>query len=60
MSVKHYIGLDVHCQFTEMAVVTGTGRVTKRLRCSTTLPSLIEAVESVRGPRHVVLEEGPV
>ena len=31
MAVEHYIGLDVHCQFTEIAVVTPTGRVTKRL-----------------------------
>jgi transposase len=60
MSVKHYIGLDVHCQSTEMAVVTGTGRVTKRLRCPTTLPSLIESIESIAGQRHVVLEEGPI
>lgn len=60
MAVEHYIGLDVHCQFTEIAVVTPTGRVTKRLRCSTTLAALIEAVKSVRGQRHVVLEEGPV
>jgi transposase len=55
-----YIGLDVHCQFTEFAVVTSSGRVTKRGRCATTVPALLEAIESVKRPRYVAFEEGPM
>lgn len=56
----HYIGLDVHCQFTEYAVVTSSGRVTKRGQCGTTIPALVAAIESIRRPRRVAFEEGPM
>jgi transposase len=56
----HYIGLDVHCQFTEFAVVTSSGRLTKRGRCPTTIPALTAAIESIRRPRYVAFEEGPM
>ena len=60
MSTKHYISLDVHCEFTEIAVVTGTGRITKRHRCDTAIPPLVEAIRSVARPRYVTFEEGPM
>jgi len=60
MGTQHYIGLDVHCTFAEMAVVTTSGRLTKRWRGATTIPSLREAIESVRRPRRVTFEEGPL
>jgi transposase len=56
----HYIGLDVHCQFTEFAVVTSSGRLTKRGQCPTTIPALVAAIESVKRPRYVAFEEGPM
>jgi transposase len=56
----HYIALDVHCAFTEVAVVTESGRLTKRFRCGTTIPELVEAVESIRRPRRLTFEEGPM
>lgn len=56
----HYIALDVHCAFTEMAVVTETGRLTKRCRCGTKIPELVKAIESVRRPRRLTFEEGPM
>ena len=58
MERKHFIGLDVHCQETEIVVMTARGRLTKRMRVPTAIPALIEALNSVRRPRHVVLEEG--
>jgi transposase len=57
---RHYIGLDVHCQFTEFAVVSSCGRVTKRGRCATKIPALVEVIESVKRPRQVAFEEGPM
>ena len=60
MSTIHYIALDVHCAFTEMAVVTSSGRLTKQGRYPTTIPDLVEAVETVRRPRRVTFEEGPL
>jgi transposase len=60
MDTEHYIGLDVHCTFADMAVVTTSGRLTKRWRGATTIPSLREAIESVRRPRRVTFEEGPL
>jgi transposase len=56
----HFIGLDVHCQFTELAVVTQNGQLTKRDRCPTTIPALREALEAIGRPRHVAFEEGPL
>lgn len=53
----HYIALDVHCPFTEMAVVTQAGRLTQRQRHSTTIPELVRAIEAVPRPRVVVFEE---
>ena len=56
----HYIALDVHCAFTEMAVVTASGRLTKRSRCATRIRELVEAIESVGQPRRLTFEEGPM
>lgn len=56
----NYIGLDVHGQETEMAVVTQSDRLTQRFRVATTIPSLVEALTSIRRPREAVLEEGPL
>lgn len=53
-----FIGLDVHCQWTEVAVVSGAGNVLKRDRVATTIPELLAMIQSVRKPRSVVMEEG--
>lgn len=57
MEREHSIGFDVHCEETEIAVITVRGRLTKRMRVPTTIPALVEALHSVRQPQHVVLEE---
>ncbi|MBI1826438.1 MAG: transposase [Planctomycetes bacterium] len=59
MRARHFVGLDVHCKFTEVAVVTEGGRLTKRWPVPSTIPALMEALESVSRP-HVALEEGPM
>jgi transposase len=56
----HFIGLDTHCQFCEAAVVDASGREVSRQRCATTIPALVELVESVPRPRRLVIEEGPL
>lgn len=60
MQRKHIIAMDTHCQDTELVVATETGRVTRRERCATTIPALTEVITSVRRPRVVVFEEGPL
>ena len=56
----HYIALDVHCAFCEMAVVTGTGKLVGRDRCETRIPALREVIAKVRRPRRVTFEAGPL
>jgi transposase len=60
MNRSHFIGVDVHCQFCEIAVVNGSGKVVHRERCDTTLPALLQVVQAVPRPRALVIEEGPV
>jgi transposase len=60
MRRKHFVGLDVHCQFTEMAIVSETGKLIRRQQCPTTIPALVRALQCVPRPLHIVLEEGPL
>jgi transposase len=60
MTRQNYIALDTHCSFTDMAVVSQSGRILKRERCDTTIPQLIELLDGVRGPRVLTFEEGPL
>jgi transposase len=56
----HYIGFDVHCEFTEMAVVSSSGKFVQRHRCKTDIPHLLKALELVARPRRLTFEEGPM
>jgi transposase len=60
MKQRHFIGVDVHCQFCEVAAVNASGKLIHRGRCPTTIPALVEALEKVPRPRCVVIEEGPL
>lgn len=60
MRQLHFIGLDTHCQFCEVAVITQTGKLLKRDRCDTKVTVLRAILESVPRPRHLVIEEGPL
>ena len=60
MKLKHFVGLDVHCQFTQIAVVDESGRLIRQHVCPTIIPALVRVLESVGPPRSVALEEGPL
>lgn len=60
MAAVYTIALDTHCAFTEVVVLTPSGRVRLRGRCSTTIPALAEQGAEVPRPRAVVFEEGPL
>lgn len=57
---QYFIALDVHCSFTEMAVMTAGGRLTRRDRFPTTVPALRAALADVPRPRRLTFEEGPL
>ena len=44
----HDIALDVHSTFSEVAVVTTSGRLTRRERCLTTIPELVGVIGRFR------------
>jgi transposase len=58
MRTEHFIALDVHCRFTEVAVVSKRGRLTKRDRCPTAIPPLVEVITAISRPRYLTFEEG--
>jgi transposase len=60
MKRSHFIGVDSHCPFCEIAVVNSVGVVVKRDRCETTIQALLGVVETVPRPRALVIEEGPL
>jgi transposase len=60
MKRGHFIGVDVHCQFCEIAVVDGRGNVESRQRTETSIVALLPVVEGVPRPRRLVIEEGPL
>ena len=60
MKQRHFIGMDVHCKFSEVAAVTEAGRLTYQGQCATSIPTLVQELEKIPRPRHLVIEEGPL
>jgi transposase len=56
----HFIGVDSHCPFCEIAVVDSRGGVIQRNRCDTAIPAVLQVIEPVPRPRWLVIEEGPM
>lgn len=56
----HYIALDVHCAFSEMAVLNAHGDLVKSDRCPTTIPDLATRLDGIARPRRLTFEEGPL
>ena len=54
-----YIGADVDGKKTNLAVEKN-GRIVQELCVPTTIPSLLVALESIRRPRKLAFEEGPM
>jgi transposase len=50
----------VHCQSCQFVVATPSGRIIEQRRLPTAIPELAAAIESIRRPRTVVFEEGPL
>jgi transposase len=60
MRRHHFIGMDTHCEFCELAVVNSEGKLVQRDRCTTTIPALVTVIEKVARPRSLIIEEGPL
>src|SRR5260370_36219310 len=55
MKRRHFIGVDVHCKFLELAVVDAEGRKVLGGRCATTIPALVAELDKVPRPRALVI-----
>lgn len=60
MKRGHCIGVDVHSQFCEVAVLDGEGELLWRERCDTSIVALRTVLEKAPRPRRLVIEEGPL
>ena len=60
MSKKHVIAMDTHSQTTDICVKTRANGPGRWHHVKTTIPELAAVIEQVRGPRELVLEEGPL
>jgi transposase len=57
---EYFISFDVHCAFTEVAVVTARGERVARGRCATKIPDLTAMIQGVPRRRYLTFEEGPM
>ena len=55
--VTYYIGADVHSKFTEIAV-EDRKRIISRHRVATTILEIRKVLSSIKGQKHMVIEEG--
>ena len=55
--MEHYIGIDAHCEYCDIAVVNEAGRLVSHRSVRTSGRNLIEALCSVKDRRIVVIEE---
>ena len=60
MKQTHYIALDVHSCFCEGGYIDERGREKGSWHTPTSIPALLEVIESVPRPRKLVIEEGPL
>ncbi len=60
MPVEHYIAMDTHCHSTDICVKTRANAPGRKWRVATTIPALREVIGSIRRPRHLAFEEGPL
>jgi transposase len=55
----YYIGADVHCNKTELAVER-KNKIIRRFSVPTTIPAISEILKSIPGRKHLTFEEGPM
>ena len=60
MALTHYIAMDTHSYSTEICVKTRANKPGRHWSVATTIPALRQVIDSIRRPRHMVFEEGPL
>ena len=60
MPLTHYIAMDTHSYSTEICVKTRANKPGRHWSVATTIPALRQVIDSIRRPRHMVFEEGPL
>ena len=60
MSKVHVIAMDTHSQTTDICVKTRTDGPCRRWHVRTSIPEIVQVIEAVKGPRELVIEEGPL
>jgi transposase len=60
MPTEHYIAMDTHSHTTDICVKTRANGPGRKWCVATTIPALREVIGSIKKPRHVTFEEGPL
>jgi len=60
MPVTHYIAMDTHSYSTDICVKTRANSAGRKWRVETTIPAIRQVIESIKRPRHLAFEEGPL
>jgi transposase len=60
MRRTNFIAFDVHCGFCEGGYIDQLGREREAWQTPTSIPELVEVIETVPRPRKLVIEEGPL
>lgn len=55
----YYIGADVHSNRTELAIEQ-KGRIVARYSVPTSIPALVNVLDSIQGKKYMAVEEGPM
>jgi len=59
MSTTYYIGADVHSNSTELAIEK-RGKIVARYSVPTSIPAIINVLDSLHGKKYLAIEEGPM
>ena len=57
--VTYYIGADVHSNSTELAIEK-RGKIVAQYSIPTTIPAIVNVLDSIQGKKYLALEEGPM
>jgi transposase len=60
MRAEHYIAMDTHSYTTDICVKTRANAPGRKWHVPTTIPAIRAVIESIRRPRHLTFEEGPL
>jgi transposase len=55
----YYIGADVHSNHTELAIER-RGKIVQRYSVPTTIPAIVNVLDSIQGKKYLAMEEGPM